>query len=402
MAVPPVVALEVGTSKVVALVGEPREDGGIAIIGMGEHSSRGVRKGEVVDLENAVSCVRGALHAAEESAQVTIRRVHVALSGGHIQSQINRGSTRVLSPDGEIADADIEQVMELARAVNLPPEREILHTICRHFCVDEQQYVANPKGLSGAKLSLDMLAMHGMRSRLQNTVKVVQGVPMDVQDVAFSGLCAGLAVLTPEHKEIGALVVDLGGGTTNYVAYSDKMLAAAGVFGVGGEHVTNDISLAFNVSLRQAEFLKIEHGSAVVDLANRTKRVVPPSEVGFSERPVNLSSLHVVINARVKEMLEMVKAGIEHCEGCGSFGAGVILTGGGARLRGAGELAEKVFNLPCHVGKPRDVDGLAAAIEAPEYAVGVGMVRYGLTNAQEESGFSLGAWIRDLFGKGWR
>lgn len=400
MAIPPVVALEIGTVKVVALVGENREDGGIAITGMGEHSSRGVRKGEVVDLENAVACVRGALHGAEESAQVTIHRVHVALSGGHIQSQINRGSTRVLSPEGEIAEADIDQVMDLARAVNLPPDREILHTICRHFCVDDQQYVANPKGLSGAKLSLDMLALHGMRSRIQNTIKVIQDVPMDVQDVAFSGLCAGLAVLTSEQKEIGAIVIDLGGGITDYVAYCDKMLASGGVLGVGGEHVTNDISLAFNLSLRQAEFLKIEHGSAVVDLANRTKRITPPPEVGFSDRPVNLSSLHVVINARVKEIFEVIKSRVEHCEGGGRFGAGVILTGGGARMKGVVELAEKVFNLPCHVGAPRGVDGLAAAIEGPEYAVAVGMVRYGLANAQEESGFSIGEWIKGFFGKG--
>jgi len=400
MAAHHVVALEVGTSKVVALVGETREDGGLAIIGMGEHSSRGVRKGEVVDLENALACVRGALHGAEESAQTTIDRVHVAISGGHIQSQINRGTTRVLSPDGEISDKDIELVMDNAQATSLPSEREIMHTICGRYCVDDQQYVANPRGLSGAKLSLDMLALHGVRSRLHNTIKVVQGVPMDVHDVAFSGLCAGMAVLTPEHKEIGALVVDLGAGTTSYVAYSGKILTAAGAFGVGGEHVTNDISLAFNVSLRQAEFLKIDHGNAVVDLANRTRRVDPPAEVGFPERPVNLSSLHVVINVRMRELLEMVKARVELGEGGGSLGAGVILTGGGARLRGITELAEKVFNVPCHVGKPQDVDGPAAAVEGPEYAVGVGMVRYGFTNPPEESGFSLKDWFMGLFGKG--
>ncbi|MEI6972356.1 MAG: cell division protein FtsA [bacterium] len=400
MALPPVVAVEIGTVKVVALVGERREDGGIAIIGMGEHSSRGVRKGEVVDLDNAVACVRGALRGAEESAQVTIRRVHVAVSGGHIQSHINRGSTRVLSQEGEIAQADIDEVMNLARAVNLPPDREILHTICRHFCVDDQQYVANPKGLSGAKLSLDMLALHGMSSRLLNTIKVVQNVPIDVQDVAFGGLCAGLAVLTPEQKEAGALVIDLGGGTTDYVAYCDKMLASAGVLAVGGEHVTNDISLAFNLSLRQAEFLKIEHGSAVVDLANRTKRVSAPPEVGFSERPVNLPSLHTVINVRMKEVFEVIKSRLENCESAGGLGAGVVLTGGCAKMKGVTELAEKVFNVPCSVGVVRDVDGLAAASEGPEYAVAVGMVRYGLTNTQEESGFSFSEWLKGFFGKG--
>lgn len=400
MAIPHVVSLEIGTSKVVALIGEARENGGLAIIGLGQHSSRGVRKGEVVDLENVVACVRGALHAAEESAQTTIDCVYVALSGGHLQSQVNRSTTRVLSPDGEIGDADIKHVMSIAQAVNLPADREILHTICGHFCVDDQQSIVNPKGLTGAKLSLDMLALHGVRSRLQNTINVIRDVPMDVQDVAFSGICAGMAVLAPEHKEIGALVIDLGAGTTSYAAYSGKILTAAGAFGVGGEHVTNDISLAFNVSLRQAEFLKIEHGSAVVDLANRTRRVDPPAEVGFPDRPVNLSSLQVVINARVREMLEMVKARIEQGGNGNCLGAGVILTGGGARLKGITELAEKVFNQPCHIGRPQDVDGLAAAIEGPEYAVAVGMVRYGFTNPQEEPGFSLVEWVKGLFVKG--
>lgn len=399
MAIPPVVALEIGTAKVVALVGEIREDGCVAIIGMGECESRGMRKGEVVDLENAVSCVRGALHGAEESAQVTIHRLHIALSGGHIQSQMNRGTTRVLGQGGEITQADIQKVQELAKVVSLPPEREILHTIFGRYCVDDHQCVQNPEGLFGAKLSLDMLALHGVRSRRQNNTKVVESVPMEIQDVAFSGLCAGQAVLTPEHKEIGVLVVDLGAGTTNYVAYCDKILEAAGVFAVGGEHVTNDISLAFNLSLKQAEFLKTEHGSAVVDLANRTKRIAPPPEVGFPDRPVSLSSLHTVINARTREMLEMVRARIEQCESGRSFGAGVILTGGGARLRGITDLAEKVFNLPCRVGTPRDVDGIAAAIEGPEYAVAVGLVRYGLANACEEDDFSLGAWIKGLFGR---
>lgn len=399
MAIPPVVALEVGTSKVVALVGEIREDGCVAIIGMGECESRGMRKGEVVDLENAVSCVRSALHGAEESAQVTIHRVHIALSGGHIQSQMNRGTVRVLDPGGEITEEDIEKVKELAKTVSLPPEREILHTIYGRYCVDDHQYVQNPDGLFGAKLSLDVLALHGVKSRRQNNTKVVDSVPMEIQDVAFSGWCAGQAVLTPEQKEIGALVVDLGGGTTNYVAYCDKILDGAGVFAVGGEHVTNDISLAFNLSLKQAEFLKREHGSAVVDLANRTKRIAPPPEVGFPDRPVSLSALHTVINARARETLEMVKTRIEQCESGRRFGAGVILTGGGARLRGITEIAEKVFNLPCRIGTPRDVDGIAAAIEGPEYAVAVGMVRYGLTNACEEEAFSFGGLIRRLFGR---
>ena len=400
MPLPPVVALEVGTSKVVAVVGEMREDGRLLITGMGEHVSKGVRKGEIVDLDNAVVCVRGALHAAEESGQVTIRRVHVAMSGGHIQSHVTRGSSCVLRPDGEITDVDIEEVIEMAKAVNLPSDREMLHTICQHFCVDDQQYVTNPRGLTGAKLTLNMLAVHGVRSRLHNTVKVVHSVPMEVQDVAFSGLCAGLAVLTPEQKEIGAVVIDLGGGTTSYVAHADKVLAAAGVIGVGGDHITNDISLAFNISLRHADLLKLEDGSAVVDPAHRARRVKVPEEVGFPEQSVGLGALHIVINARIRETLEIIKARLDSCEISSRFGAGVILTGGGARLGGVADVAAQVFGLPCRIGRASDVDGLAAAIEGPEYAAAIGMVRYGFSHtAAAEEDVSITRWIKGLFGR---
>ena len=264
MALPPVVGLEIGTSKVIALVGEMREDGHVMITGMGERSSLGVRKGEIVDLENAVACTRGALEDAEESGRVSIRQVLLAVSGGHIQSMVNRGAVPVMDEDGEIMQEDVDQVMDVARAVNLPPEREVLHTICQHFCVDDQERVTRPEGMEGAKLALDMLVLHGVRNLLRNTVKVVRSIPMTVQDVTFSGLCSALAALTPEQKKSGAVVIDLGAGTTDYIAYAGNVVAAAGALGVGGDHVTNDIAVAFSIPLTQAENLKHESASATV------------------------------------------------------------------------------------------------------------------------------------------
>jgi len=396
----PVVALEVGTSKVVALVGETREDGRLTVIGMGEHASKGVRKGEIVDVENAAACVRSALHAAEENGQVMIRRVHVALSGGHIQSDINRGSCRVMGAGGEITRADIDQVMDLARAMNMPPEREVLHSIGRQFCIDDDHFVMNPEGLEGAKLSLDMIVIHGIRNRLRNTVKVVQNLPMDVQDVAFSGLCSSMAVLSPEQKEIGAIVIDLGGGTTGYVAYSGKVMAAIGSLGVGGDHITNDISLAFGISARQAEMLKREHGAAEVDIASRGRRVTLPPEVGFPGRSINLASLQTVVNARIHEIFRMIKVKLDPLGLNGIIGSGVILTGGGSRLHGVCGLAERVFNLPCRAGAPWDVDGLASAVENPEYTTAVGMLRYGFANARAKPPFSWREFLKRLFGSG--
>lgn len=400
MPLPPIVALEIGTSKVIALVGEMREDGHIMITGMGEHPATGVRKGEIIDLENAVVCVRSALEAAEESGKVAIRQVHLAVSGGHIQSLINRGTVPVLDEDSEISREDIEQVMEVARAVNLSADRDILHTICQHFCIDEQERVIKPEGMEGAKLSLDMLVLHGIRSRLRNTIRVVSNVPMEVQDVAFSGLCSALSVLTAEQKKSGAVVIDLGGGTTDYLAYAGNVVAAAGALGVGGDHITNDITLGFNIPVARAENLKRESGCAIIkNASSMSQKMTLPPELGFPGRSISLKALHTVINARADETLRMVKKRLENGDILHHVGAGIILTGGGAHLRGISKLTETIFSLPCTIGRPRNVSGLATATEGPEYAACCGLVQYGFRTLGERERASPLDWLKGLFGR---
>jgi cell division protein FtsA len=398
MALPPVVAVEIGTSKTIALVGEMRDDGHVMVTGMGEQTSMGVRKGEIIDFENAVTGVRAALEKAEENGSVSIRQVYLAVSGGHIQSVVNRGLVPVGDKDGEVMDEDIEQVMNVARAVSLPPEREMLHTICQNFCIDDQERVVKPEGMAGARLSLDMLVLHGLRTRLHNTVRVVRSVPVDILDVAFSGLCSALSVLTPEQKQGGVVVIDLGGGITDYLAYSDGVVAGAGALAVGGDHLTNDIALAFNIPTTQAENLKRESGMAVVDAATTSQRVSLPAEVGFQSRSVSLKALHMAINARMDEILGMVRNRLEGEGILRRAGAGVILTGGGAQLKGVTGLAEKVFGLPCTVGKPRNVSGLATATEGPQYATGAGLIHYAFKAMEERAdGTGLGYWLKGLF-----
>jgi cell division protein FtsA len=253
--------------------------------------------------------------------------------------------------------------------------------------------------MGGAKLSVDMLALHGSRNRLRNTIKVVQNVPMNVEDVVFSGLCSSLAVLTPEQKEIGALVIDLGGGTTDYVAYCGKILATAGALGVGGDHVTNDIALAFNISIKQAERLKREFGSATVEPSVRSRRVELEPEIGFPDRSVSLPALHTVINARMDEILTTIRSRLQDYDITHQIGAGSILTGGGARLSNTEKLAQRVFGLPCTIGRPGDVDGLASATGSPEYATPVGMVRYGFMMGERDAGFSITDWLKGLIGR---
>jgi len=370
------------------------------ITGMGERPATGIRKGEIVDFENAVVCVRSALLMAEENGRVAIRQVHLAISGSHVRSLVNRGAVPVIEKTREVTPDDIEQVMEVARAVNLSSDRDILHTICQHFCIDDQQKVIKPEGMEGARLSLDMLVIHGVRSRIRNAVKVVRNLSVDVQDVVFSGLCSALAVLTPEQKKSGAVVIDIGGGTTDYLAYADNIVAAAGTLGVGGDHITNDIALAFSIPTSQAEQVKRRAGSAIVDSQDAGGSVSLPAEGGFPERTISLKSLNTVINARIDETLAMVKKRLEEEAGrLHNVGAGVILTGGCVWLRGITELAERIFGMPCSVGKPRNVAGLTAAVERPEHATCSGLVQYGFKTSDGRDQGSLGGWLRGLFGR---
>lgn len=400
MDLPPVVALEFGTTKVRALVGEARDDDHLMIIGLGESPAQGIRKSEIMDFEGALECARIALHNAEENGNVAIKQVHLLVSGSHIRSLVNRGSIPILGRGGEIAREDIEHVMDTARAVNLQGDFEVLHSICQHFYVDDQSRVVNPEGLEGAKLAVDMLMLYGARARLRNLVKVARSVPVDVQDVAFSGLCAALAVLSQEEKSQGALVIDLGGGSTSYVAYAGNAIAAAGAFSVGGDHLTNDLARGLQITQAQADRLKESLGSAMVDLANRGQRVELGAEIAGRSRSVRLGDVQQITYLRMEETLNLVREQIEQQDLLHYLGAGVILTGGGAYLKRITELAERVFNLPCQLGKPRNVSGLATATDGPEYAAAIGMLRYAIrTSRRPPRRAGLMSWFETIMGR---
>lgn len=400
MDLPPVIALELGTTKVRAMAGEARDDDHLMILGLGECSSRGISKSEMVDFDAVLSCARTALHLAEENAGVSIKQIHLLAKGGHLRTLVNRGSIPILNRGGEITRDDIEHVMDTARAVNLPGEQEVLHSIGQHFYVDEQGGVINPEGMEGAKLAVDMLMIHGSRTRLRNLIKVVRSVPVDVQDVAFSGLCTALAVLGPEEKSQGALVIDLGGGATDFVAYAGSAFAAAGSIAVGGDHVTNDLARGLQVTLPHAERLKEEFGSAVVDLAHRGDHVDLSVEGSVRSRFVRLGDLQTITSMRLEETLTLIRDELEKQDLLHYLGSGVFLTGGGAYLNRATTLAERVFNLPCQLGKPRDVSGLAVATNGPEYAASIGMLRYAIrTSRRSSAGSIIPEWLKKLLGR---
>lgn len=396
MTIPPLVALEIGTSKVVAVVGEVRPDGSLLITGFGREDSKGVRKSEIVDFDTALACVKSVLIRAEENAQVEIGSVMLAVSGGHLQSLVNQGAKKIVGKTAEITEEDESAVIDLARSINLPPDREVVHSIGQHFIIDDERVVHRAVGMEGARLALDMLIVHGARNRLHTPVRLVKTIPLELEDLVFGGLCSALAVLSPEQKESGALVIDLGGGTTDYALYASSKIAAMGSLAIGGDHVTNDIASAFQIQARQAERIKRDAGSATIDVANRMKAISVPAEVGFEARTLTQGLLHTVINARMEELFLLILKRL-HGENLHQLKAGVILTGGGAKLRGVRELAEKVFRLPCAIGKLQGVSGAITQVADPEYAAAVGLLKYGHKTARQVTpGWWQQSWERAL------
>ena len=262
-----IVGLEIGTSKICAVVGEQNADGTLNIVGLGQSPARGMRKGEIVDAALAEECVRNAIVEAEQMADVEIRSVYLGVTGGHIRGFNNRGVHPVVSADREISDDDVQDVIKNAKAINLPAENTVVHAVRQHFLVDGHDGITNPVGMLGARLEVDMHVVHGNTNRLQNSVRLVKGLQLEVEEIVFNGLASSLALLTSEQKELGALVIDIGGGTTDYVVYADGVIKHTGVLALGGDHVSNDLGYGLKVPLSRAEKLKLEHGSALVDEA---------------------------------------------------------------------------------------------------------------------------------------
>ncbi len=259
-----VAGLEIGTSKICVVVGEQNADGALNIIGLGPARSRGVRKSEISDPAQVEEDLRAAMFEAEQMADVEIRSVYLGVSGGHIRGFNNRGMHPIVSDEREIAQADVDDVVKNAKAINLPAENTVIHAVRQHFYVDGQEGVTNPVGMLGARLEVDMHVIHGNANRLQNAIRLVRATSLEVDDVVFNGIASSLALLSNEQKELGALVIDIGGGTTEYVVFYDGVIRHSGVLAVGGDHVSNDLAFGLKVPLSRAEKLKIEFGSARV------------------------------------------------------------------------------------------------------------------------------------------
>ncbi len=394
MAIPPIAALEIGTSRTVVCVGEVDEGGRVKITGVGSYPTTGVRKGQVVDLTQARVGVESAAKQAEKMSTVSIWQLLLATSGGHIQSVVNPGMLTIRSAERVVSREDIEEVTENAQSIPLDNEHQVLHTITQSFTVDDQPGIVKPEGMRCKVLTLNVMAVHGLKSRIDNAVAVAKSAQLEVTDVAFSGICAALAVLSPEQRRNGVVLVDLGGGTTNYIAYCNNVISAVGCIAVGGDHVTNDIAQAFNMTQTRAEEIKRAEGCAVLDLETSARRVVLPAQVGFEERMLSCKALHTVINARMDETFHVLRSRLDEAGVLPHLGAGVVLTGGGAYLRKVSDLAQRVFGLPCRIGLPVNVDGLENAEQPAALSTAAGLVLYGRMTYEDRGLFSP---LRNLF-----
>jgi len=382
-----IAGLEIGTSKICVVVGELNADGLLNIIGLGQARSRGVRKGEIINPEQVEEDLRAAMFEAEQMADVEIRSVYLGVSGGHVRGFNNRGMHPVVSADREISADDVEDVLKNAKAINLPAENTVIHAVRQHFFVDGQDGVTNPVGMLGARLEVDMHVIHGHANRLQNVVRLVRATSLEVDDVVFNGIATSLALLSNEQKELGALVIDIGGGTTEFVVYSDGVIRHSGVLAVGGDHVSNDLAYGLKVPLSRAEKLKIEYGAALVNDAVKGQTISITNEFGLELKRINHGHLQKIMSLRLDEIFQLIAHELESAGLTDYLRAGVFLCGGGSRVPGIVTLAENVFQMNVAPGHAGAISGLTAALEQPEFAAAIGLVKFGsLKNHRRRAG----------------
>jgi len=394
------VGLEIGTTKTVLVVAEVKPDGSVKILGLGETRSAGVRKGEIADYPQVRACVKAALIEAEDVSDVDINSVFLAVTGSHIKGVNNRGMFRLPEGEPEIREGHVEEAKEIASDIAIPSEHVYLHSLIRHYAVDGQPHVSMPLGLLGRTLEAEFHIVHGVKTRIQNSIKCVREIPLDVDDVVFAPIASAQIALTRKRKEAGALVIDIGGGTTDYVLYIDGAISASGCIPVGGDHVTNDVHLVTHIPLSKAEQVKKTEGDASGDPAKGIGAVKIQDEAGFPEIEIKRQILNDVIRWRLRETFELVKGRLPDGT-LERVGTGVFLTGGTSLMRGIGELACEVFDLPVYRPEQPDVSGVHAYFKDPQYSAALGLIRYAQILDEERpggrGGRKMGGFLRSLW-----
>jgi cell division protein FtsA len=402
-----IVGLDIGTSQVVALVGEMSADGRLEIVGIGTHPSRGLKKGVVVNIESTVQSIQRAVEEAELMAGCEINTVYTGIAGSHVRSLNSHGIVAIR--DKEVSASDVERVIDAARAVAIPADQRVLHVLPQEFIIDNQEGIREPIGMSGVRLEAKVHLVTGAVSAAQNIVKCVQRCGLSVEDVVLEQLASSYAVLTEDEKELGICIVDMGGGTTDIAIFCGGAIQHTAVIPIAGSQVTNDIAVSLRTPAQYAEEIKIKYACALSQLANPDETIEVPSVGDRPPRRLARQTLAEVVEPRYEELFHLVREELRRSGFEELIAAGIVLTGGSAKMEGAVELAEEVFHTPVRLGVPQYVDGLSDVVRNPIHATGVGLLLYGRQASRakaEASGRKIGissvfdrmrAWVQGNF-----
>jgi len=370
-----VVGLDIGTSKVLAIVGEVTPAGEVEIIGVGHHPSRGMKKGVVVNIESTVQSIQRAVEEAELMAGCQIQSVYAGIAGSHIRSINSHGTVAI--KDKEVGPGDVDRVIESARALAIPADQKVLHVLPQEFIIDGQEGIREPIGMSGVRLEAKVHIVTGAVSAAQNIVKCVRRCGLEVDDIILEQLASSMSVLTDDEKELGVCMVDIGGGTTDISVFTEGAIRHTAVIPIAGDQVTNDIAVALRTPTQHAEEIKKKYGCALTQLATSDESIEVPSVGDRPPRQLARQTLAEVIEPRIEELYGLILAELRRSGFEEVVGSGIVLTGGSSKMEGMIDLAEEVFHMPVRLGIPQGVGGLSGVVHNPIYATGVGLVQYG-------------------------
>jgi len=379
-----VTGLDIGTTKIAALIADLQPEAEIPqIIGMGMVPTEGLRRGVVVDLEKTVRSIAKAISDAELMAGVTVEHVIVGIAGDHIRSINSHGVIAVSRSDNEITEGDVERVIDAARAVAIPADREIIHVLPQEYTIDEQTGIKVPVGMTGVRLEAEVHIVTAAATAVRNIYRAINRCNLEVEALVLESLAASYAVLTDEEQEMGVAVVDIGGTASNVAVFFDNSIRHSSTVPLGGKNVTNDVAIGLRTPIEQAEAIKINFGAALSSLVDADTMISVPGVGSRSMREISRSVLASIVGPRMEEILSLAHREIKKANFPEALAAGVVLTGGGSLLPGAAELAEQVFDMPVRIGLPRGFEGMTETIGTPLHATGIGLIRYGVRHADE-------------------
>jgi len=375
-----IVGLDIGTSKITAIVGEVNEENQMEIIGIGSHPSRGLKKGVVVNIESTVQSIQRCVEEAELMAGCQIHSVYAGIAGSHIRSMNSHGIVAI--KDREVSSSDVERVIDAARAVAIPADQRVLHVMPQEFVIDQQEGIREPIGMSGVRLEAKVHLVTGAESAAQNIIKCVRRCGLEVDDIILEQLASSYSVLTDDEKELGICLVDIGGGTTDVAVFTEGAIKHTAVIPIAGDQVTNDIAVAMRTPTQYAEEIKIKYACALRQLANPDDTIEVPSVGDREPRRLSRQTLAEVVEPRYEELLTLIHAELRRSGFEDLVAAGVVLTGGSSKMEGVVDLAEEVFHMPVRLGLPQHITGLVDVVRNPIHATGVGLLLFGHKNQQ--------------------